>query len=56
MDEEKVKTVRKWPEPQDLKEVQAFLKFANFYQKFIQEYLQIYTLLTKMTKKEQLFH
>ena len=51
MDEEKVKAIREWPEPRNLKEVQAFLGFANFYQKFIQGYSQICTPLTKMTKK-----
>ena len=56
IDEEKVKAVKKWPKPKNLKEVQAFLRFANFYQKFIQRYLQICTPLTKMTKKEQPFH
>ena len=31
MDKEKVKAVKEWPEPRNFKEVQAFLKFANFY-------------------------
>ena len=31
IDQEKVKAVTKWPEPKNLKEVQAFLGFANFY-------------------------
>ena len=56
MDEEKVNAIREWPEPRNLKEVQAFLGFANFYQRFIQGYSQICTPLTKMTKKEQPFH
>ena len=56
MDDEKVKAIREWPEPRNLKEVQAFLGFANFYQRFIQRYSQICTPLTKMTKKEQPFH
>ena len=41
MDNEKVKAIRKWPEPRNLKEVQAFLGFANFYRRFIQGYSQI---------------
>ena len=56
MDDEKVKVIREWSEPRNLKEVQAFLGFANFYQRFIQGYSQICTPLTKMTKKEQSFH
>ena len=43
MDKEKVKAIREWPEPKNLKEVQAFLGFANFYQRFIQRYSQICT-------------
>ena len=31
MDDDKVKAIREWPEPKNLKEVQAFLRFANFY-------------------------
>ena len=46
MDKGKVKAVKEWPEPKNLKKVQAFLGFANFYQKFIQTYLWICTPLT----------
>ena len=56
INKEKVKAVKEWLEPENLEEVQAFLGFANFYQRFIQKYLQICTSLPKMTKKEQLFH
>ena len=56
MDEEKVKAVKEWSELKNLKKVQAFLKFVNFYRKSIQRYLQICTPLTKITKKKQSFH
>ena len=56
IDKKKVQAIREWPKPKNLKEVQAFLGFANFYQRFIQGYSQICTPLTKMTKKEQPFH
>ena len=56
MDQEKVKTVTEWPEPKNLKEVQAFLGFANFYRRFIQSYSKVITLLTTLTKKEQPFN
>ena len=56
MDQEKVKAITKWPEPKKLKEVQAFLGFANFYQIFIQDYLMVVTPLTTLTKKEQPFN
>ena len=56
MDQEKVKAVTEWPEPKNLKEVQAFLGFANFYQRFIPNYLKVVTPLTTLTKKEQPFN
>jgi hypothetical protein len=31
MSEEKVQTIRDWPEPQKVKDIQSFLSFANFY-------------------------
>ena len=53
MDQKKVKAVTEWPEPKNLKEVQAFLGFVNFYQRFIQDYLKVITPLTTLTKKKQ---
>jgi hypothetical protein len=32
----KVEAVKSWPEPRNVKDVQAFLGFANFYRRFIQ--------------------
>ena len=56
MDQEKVEAVTEWPEPKNLKEVQSFLGFANFYQRFIQDYSKVVTPLTTLTKKEQPFN
>ena len=56
MDQEKVKAITKWLEPKNFKEIQAFLGFANFYQRFIQDYLKVVTPLTTLTKKEQPFN
>ena len=36
MNLEKVQAVENWEAPEKLKEVQAFLGFANFYRRFIQ--------------------
>ena len=33
--DEKIKTMRNWPEPKSMKDIQIFLSFANFYQCFI---------------------
>ncbi|KAI7806722.1 hypothetical protein IRJ41_010762 [Triplophysa rosa] len=41
MDERKVETIRSWPIPSTIKELQRFLGFANFYRRFIQGYSSI---------------
>ena len=56
MDQKKVKAITEWPEPKNLKVVQSFLGFANFYQKFIQGYSEVVSPLTTLTTKEQPFN
>ena len=48
----KVKTIQEWPEPHKVKDIQSFLGFANFYQRFIFNYSDITILLTCLTRKE----
>jgi len=38
MDPVKVAGVREWPTPENKTDVQAFLGFINFYQRFIQDF------------------
>ena len=52
IDLEKTKAIKEWPTPITVKEVQFFLSFANFYQKFIIGYLSITTRLFKLIKKD----
>ncbi|KAG5723574.1 hypothetical protein E4T56_gene18123 [Termitomyces sp. T112] len=51
MDPVKVAGVVEWPEPKNKKEVQVFLGFANFYQRFIQDFLHHPHLLFDLTWK-----
>ncbi len=51
MDERKVEAVLKWPKPLTVKELQRFLGFANFYQRFIRDFSKIAAPLTAMTKR-----
>ncbi|EEB88864.1 hypothetical protein MPER_13114 [Moniliophthora perniciosa FA553] len=53
MDPSKVKVIRDWPVPTNLKELQAFLGFANFYRRFIDNYSGIVKPLTTLTSKNK---
>lgn len=52
MDPKKVSGVLDWPVPAKVKHVQAFLGFANFYHRFIQDFAKIARPLTNLTKKD----
>src|SRR2546429_5360607 len=51
MSEEAVKEIKEWKAPKNVKEVQSFLGFANFYRKFIKLYSKICAPLMDLTKK-----
>ncbi len=50
MEEERIKAVRDWPEPQSVRDIQVFLGFANFYRRFIQGFSRLAAPLTSMLK------
>jgi hypothetical protein len=52
----KVQTIRDWPEPRKIKDVQSFLGFANFYRRFIYNYSDIVVPLTTLTHKGTAFN
>jgi hypothetical protein len=52
MDTGKVATVRDWPTPTMLKEVRAFIGFANFYRRFIKDFATVACPLHDLTKKD----
>ena len=51
MQDKKVATIRDWEDPENVKDVQSFLGFANFYRRFIHNYSKVVTLMTKLTGK-----
>jgi len=53
MDEEKIRTIKEWKEPTNVKGIQSFLGFANFYRHFIRDYSKITTPLSSLTRKEK---
>ena len=50
IEDKKIEAVKQWPEPQLVRDIQVFLKFANFYQQFIQGFSRIAALFTVMLK------
>ena len=52
MDPIKVAGVADWPEPSNVKEVQSFVGFCNFYRRFIRDFSLIARPLHDLTKKE----
>jgi hypothetical protein len=55
MDPAKVKAITDWPIPKNLKQVQSFLGFCNFYRRFIHDYSKIVKPLTSLTQKDTPF-
>jgi hypothetical protein len=55
MDLMKLAGIRNWPAPRNVKGVQSFLGFGNFYQRFIGHFAEIARPLNALTKKDQPF-
>ncbi len=49
MDPVKIAGIAEWPTPTKKKELQSFLGFTNFYQKFIKNYSKVVKALTQLT-------
>ncbi|CAI7849702.1 unnamed protein product [Closterium sp. NIES-53] len=47
VDPKKIEAVRTWKTPENVKELQKFLGFANYYNRFVPQYAKIATPLTK---------
>ena len=54
-DPQKVKSIKDWPEPTTVKEVQAFLGLLNYYRKFIGNFGHMAAPLNNLTKKDTAF-
>ena len=53
MDQTKLNGIKQWPTPKTVKDVQSFMGFTNFYQKFIGNYSNIARPLIDLTKKNE---
>jgi hypothetical protein len=52
MDPAKIQAVKEWEQPKNLRNVYAFIGFANFYQQFIKGFAQMAQPLHDLTKKD----
>jgi len=52
MDPKKVETIIHWPTLENVKDIQSFLSFANFYRRFIYGFSRLAAPLTSLTRKE----
>ncbi|MBW0573385.1 hypothetical protein O181_113100 [Austropuccinia psidii MF-1] len=52
MDQAKVQQILNWPPPRNVKDIQSFLGFASFYQRFIKNYSKKLSSLTSFLKKD----
>ena len=48
MEDERIEVVRNWPELKSIQDIQVFIGFANFYQKFIRGFSKIAAPLTSI--------
>ncbi|CAI7788692.1 unnamed protein product [Closterium sp. NIES-53] len=55
VDPKKIKAVRTWKTPENVKELQQFLGFANYYNRFVPQFAKIATPLTNLLKKNTPF-
>ncbi|MBW0577595.1 hypothetical protein O181_117310 [Austropuccinia psidii MF-1] len=55
INQEKVQQMLNWPPPRNLKALQSFFSFANFYRRFIKNYSKKISSLTSFLKKDSCF-
>ena len=53
VEQEKIKAVKEWKIPIKVKDIESFLRFANFYRHFIQNFSQIARLLNELKGKKE---
>jgi hypothetical protein len=55
MSPDKIKVVKEWPTPKNVKDIQSFMGFVNFNRQFIPNFSKVAIPLTELTKKETPF-
>jgi hypothetical protein len=55
MDPKKIEAIVNWQEPKNVKDVRAFIGFANFYRRFIDNFSALVSPLVALTRKDKAF-
>ena len=55
MDQKKVEAIVNWQEPENVKDVRAFIGFANFYRRIIANFSALVSPLVALTRKDNTF-
>ena len=55
VDPEKVEAVMSWERPKSVFEIRNFLGLTGYYRRFIEDFSQLSTLMTRLTQKEVKF-
>ena len=55
VDPEKVEAVMSWERPNSIFEIRSFLKLVKYYRRFIEDFSQLATPMTRLTRKEVKF-
>ncbi len=56
MNSEKINVIMNWAASRDVKDVQSFLSFVNFYRRFIKKFSKLIDSLTALIRKDQSFN
>jgi len=54
-DPEKVRTIKDWPTPENLREVRSFVSLCSYYRRFVEGFAKISAPFHAMTKKGEAF-
>src|SRR6266699_6726136 len=55
MNDKKIKTIRYWLQPTNIKEIRGFLRFVNFYRYFIEGFKRLAIFFIKLIKNDKTF-
>ena len=53
MEQDKIKAIKEWKIPTKVKDIESFLEFVNFYQRFIQNFSHIAKSLNELKGKKK---